>query len=270
MRKFMVAAVQMDTQNDKQANWRQMAAFIDEAAAKGAQLVAFPEVVNVLSEEPQYAETIPGPTTELLAAKAREHGIWIHGGSISQVNPHGPRTYNTTVLLNRQGEMVARYSKLHNFDMTLPDGSSVRESDRKEPGKEIVTVETELGHLGFAICYDMRFPELFRLMTLAGAQIIFLPANFTMPTGKDHWEPILRARAIENGCYIVAPNQVGVKEKFVAYGNSMIVDPWGTVVARASDKPGVILAEIDLDYLDDVRRRNPSVANRRTDIYQLS
>lgn len=270
MRKFMVAAVQMDTQNDKQANWRQMAAFIDEAAAKGAQLVAFPEVVNILSEEPQYAEAIPGPTTELLAAKAREHHIWIHGGSISQVNPDGPRTYNTTVLVNPQGEIVARYSKLHNFDMTLPDGSSVRESDRKEPGKEVVTVETELGHLGFAICYDMRFPELFRLMTLAGAQIIFLPANFTMPTGKDHWEPILRARAIENGCYIIAPNQVGVKEKFVAYGNSMIVDPWGTVIARASDKPGLILAEIDLDYLDDVRRRNPSVANRRTDVYQLS
>ncbi len=270
MRKFIVAVVQMDTQNDKQANWRQMAAFIDEAAAKGAQLVAFPEVVNILSEEPQYAEPIPGPTTELLAAKAREHHIWIHGGSISQVNPDGPRTYNTTVLIDPQGELVARYSKLHNFDMTLPDGSSVRESDRKEPGREIVTVETELGHLGFAICYDMRFPELFRLMTLAGAQIIFLPANFTMPTGKDHWEPILRARAIENGCYIVAPNQVGVKEKFVAYGNSMIVDPWGTVVARASDKPGVILAEIDLDYLDDVRRRNPSVANRRTDVYQLS
>lgn len=270
MRKFMVAAVQMDTQNDKEANWRQMAAFIDEAAAKGAQLVAFPEVVNILSEDPQYAEVIPGPTTELLAEKAREHQIWIHGGSISEVNPHGVRTYNTTVLINPAGELVARYSKLHNFDMTLPDGSSVRESDRKEPGKEIVTVETELGHLGFAICYDMRFPELFRLMTLQGAQIIFLPANFTMPTGKDHWEPILRARAIENGCYLIAPNQVGVKEKFVAYGNSMIVDPWGTVIARASDKPGVILAEIDLDYLDDVRRRNPSVANRRTDVYQLS
>ena len=270
MRKFMVAAVQMDTQNDKEANWRQMAAFIDEAAAKGAQLVAFPEVVNILSEDPQYAEAIPGPTTELLAEKAREHQIWIHGGSLSEVNPHGVRTYNTTVLINPAGELVARYSKLHNFDMTLPDGSSVRESDRKEPGQEIVTVETELGHLGFAICYDMRFPELFRLMTLQGAQIIFLPANFTMPTGKDHWEPILRARAIENGCYLIAPNQVGVKEKFVAYGNSMIVDPWGTVIARASDKPGVILAEIDLDYLDDVRRRNPSVANRRTDVYQLS
>lgn len=270
MQKFMVAVVQMDTQNDKQANWQQMAAFVDEAAAKGAQLVAFPEVVNILSEDPVHAEPIPGPTTELLMQKAKEHHIWIHGGSISEVNPEGPRTYNTTVLINPDGEIVARYSKLHNFDMTLPDGSSVRESDRKEPGKEIVTVQTELGHLGFAICYDMRFPELFRLMALQGAQIIFLPANFTMPTGKDHWEPILRARAIENGCYIIAPNQTGVKEKFTAYGNSMVVDPWGAVIARASDKPGVILAEIDLDYLDSVRHRNPSVLNRRTDIYQIN
>ena len=270
MQKFMVAVVQMDTQNDKQANWQQMAAFVDEAAAKGAQLVAFPEVVNILSEAPVYAEPIPGPTTELLMRKAKEHHIWIHGGSISEVNPDGPRTYNTTVLINPDGDIVARYSKLHNFDMTLPDGSSVRESDRKEPGKEIVTVQTELGHLGFAICYDMRFPELFRLMALQGAQIIFLPANFTMPTGKDHWEPILRARAIENGCYIIAPNQTGVKEKFTAYGNSMVVDPWGTVIARASDKPGVILAEIDLGYLKSVRQRNPSIHNRRTDLYEIN
>ena len=270
MRKYMVAVVQMDTQNDKEANWAQIADYIDEAAEKGAKLVAFPEVVNILSEEPEFAEMIPGPTTELFMQIAKEHGIWVHGGSISEVNPEGERTYNTTVLINPQGEIAARYSKLHNFDMTLPDGSSVRESDKKEPGKEITTVQTELGHLGFAICYDMRFPELFRLMTLQGAEVIFLPANFTMPTGKDHWEPILRARAIENGCYIIAPNQTGVKEKFTAYGNSMVVDPWGAVIARASDKPGVILAEIDLDYLDAVRKRNPSVQNRRTDMYQLT
>ena len=270
MRKYMVAVVQMDTQNDKGANWAQIADYIDEAAEKGAKLVAFPEVVNILSEEPEFAEMIPGPTTELFMQKAKEHGIWVHGGSISEVNPEGERTYNTTVLINPQGEIAARYSKLHNFDMTLPDGSSVRESDKKEPGKEITTVQTELGHLAFAICYDMRFPELFRLMTLQGAEVIFLPANFTMPTGKDHWEPILRARAIENGCYIIAPNQTGVKEKFTAYGNSMVVDPWGAVIARASDKPGVILAEIDLDYLDAVRKRNPSVQNRRTDMYQLT
>lgn len=270
MKKFMVAVVQMDTQNNKEENWRQISDFIDEAAAKGAALVAFPEVVNILSEEPMYAEPIPGPTTEIFMQKAKEHHIWIHGGSISEVNPDGVRTYNTSVLVNPEGQIAARYSKLHNFDMTLPDGSSMRESDRKEPGHEIVTVETELGHLGFAICYDMRFPELFRLMALQGAQIIFLPANFTMPTGKDHWEPILRTRAIENGCYLIAPNQTGVKEKFTAYGNSMVVDPWGTVIARASDKPGIILAEIDLEYLEAVRQKNPSMHNRRTDLYGIN
>ncbi|MBQ6852761.1 MAG: carbon-nitrogen hydrolase family protein, partial [Peptococcaceae bacterium] len=167
------------------------------------------------------------------------------------------------------GEIRAKYRKLHNFDMILSDSSNVRESDNKEPGSEIVTVQTELGTLGFAICYDLRFPEQFRLMRLAGAEIIFLPANFTMPTGKDHWEPLIRARAIENGVYIIAPNQIGEKEKFTAYGNSMIVDPWGAVIARASDKPGVILAEIDLEYLHAVRAKNPSVENRRTDLYRI-
>ena len=269
MHTFLVAAVQMDTQNDKEKNLQLIAQYIDEAAEKGAKLVAFPEVVNVLSETPEAAECIPGPTTELLIRKAKEHQIWLHGGSISEINPSGERTYNTTVLITPDGEIAAKYRKLHNFDMTLPDGSTVRESDRKEPGSEIITLQTELGCFGFAICYDMRFPELFRLMRLQGAEIIFLPANFTMPTGKDHWEPILRTRAIENGVYIIAPNQIGVKEKFTAYGNSMIVDPWGTIIARASDKPGLILAEIDLDYLQEIRRKNPSVENRRTDLYQI-
>ena len=270
MRKFIAAAVQMDTGNDKNQNLQQMLQYIEEAARRGADLVVFPEVATILSEEAEHAESIPGPTTYLLAQKAKECGIWVHGGSMSEINPNGLRTYNTSVLMNPAGEIVAKYRKLHNFDMILPDGSSVRESDNKEPGSQIVTVQTELGCLGFAICYDMRFPELFRIMRLQGAEVIFLPANFTLPTGKDHWEPLLRARAIENGVYIIAPNQIGVKEKFTAYGNSMIIDPWGTVIARASDRPEIIFAEIDLDYLKQLREKNPSVNNRRSDIYQIS
>lgn len=269
METFMAAAIQLDTQNDKAANLKAIAAFLEEAAFKGAKLVALPEVMNVLSEKPSFAETIPGPTTALLCEKAMAHGIWIHGGSISESNPLGPRTYNTTVLIDPQGEIKACYRKLHNFDVILPDGTAVRESDQKEAGECIVTVDTPLGKLGLAICYDMRFPELFRLMALQGAQIFIVPANFTMPTGKDHWEPLLRARAIENGCYVIAPNQIGQKEKFTAYGNSMIIDPWGTIIARASDKPGVIMAEINLNYLDEVRRRNPPLSNRRKDLYTL-
>jgi predicted amidohydrolase len=247
-----------------------MLQYIEEAARHGANLVVFPEVVTILSEAEVHAEPIPGPTTRLLAQKAKDCGIWVHCGSMSELNPNGPRTYNTSVLMNPAGEIVAKYRKLHNFDMILPDGSSVRESDNKEPGSQIVTVQTELGCLGFAICYDMRFPELFRIMRLQGAEVIFLPANFTLPTGKDHWEPLLRARAIENGVYIIAPNQIGVKEKFTAYGNSMIIDPWGTVIARASDRPEIIFAEIDLDYLKQLREKNPSVNNRRSDVYQIS
>ena len=260
----------MDTGNDKAKNLERMMHYIDEAAKKGATLVAFPEVVNILSEEAVYAEPIPGPTTDILVQKAKEYGIWIHGGSLSEVNPNGERTYNTSVLIRPDGEIVAKYRKLHNFDMILPDGSSVRESDKKEPGDEIVTVQTELGGMGFAICYDLRFPEMFRIMRLKGAEIIVLSANFTMPTGKDHWEPLLRARAIENGVYIIAPNQIGEKEKFTAYGNSMIIDPWGTVIARASDCSGIIFAEIDLDYLERVRQKNPAVNNCRMDVYQIS
>ena len=172
-------------------------------------------------------------------------------------------------MINPQGEIIAKYHKLHTFDVTLPDGTVCDESARIHPGDEIVTVDTELGKLGFAICYDIRFPELFRIMALEGAQVIFTPASFTMPTGKDHWEPILRTRAIENGLYIVAAGQIGKKARFAAYGNSMVVDPWGTVISRAKDQPGITYGEIDLDYLDKIRQQIPSLKNRRADVYTL-
>lgn len=269
MRKYTVAVAQMDSQNNKAENLAIMAEYIEEAGRKGAKLIAFPEVATGWSEDIAYAEHIPGPTTEFLSQKAKECGVWVHAGSISETNRDGNKTYNTSVLINPQGEIVATYRKLHNFDMVLPDGVAVRESDRKQAGNQVITVDTELGKIGMAICYDMRFPELFRLMMLEGAQIVILPANFTMATGKDHWEPILRARAIENGCYLLAPNQIGKKEKFDAYGNSMIVDPWGTVIGRASQKTGITMAEVDLDYLEEIRRKNPILQNRREDIYQL-
>ena len=132
-----------------------------------------------------------------------------------------------------------------------------------------MTVQTELGTFGMSICYDVRFPELYRLMALRGAQVIFVPASFTMPTGKDHWEPLLRARAIENGCYIVATGQIGTKPAYTAYGNSLVVDPWGTVTARASDMPGITYAGIDLDFLDRIRKQIPSLENRRSDLYEV-
>lgn len=272
LRKYKVAVVQMDTQNDKGKNLETACRFIDEAVMNGAKLVSFPEVMNLVGDnvgEGGQAETIPGYTTEKLMAKAKQHGIFIHSGSFAEFIPGEARAYNTSVIIDPAGVIIAKYRKLHTFDVTLPDGTVCDESTRIHPGDKIVTVDTPLGKLGMSICYDIRFPELYRLMALAGAEVIFTPASFTMPTGKDHWEPILRTRAIENGCYIVAAGQMGKKTRFTAYGNSLVVDPWGTVISRAKDQVGITYAEIDLDYLDTIRGKIPSLKNRRSDVYQL-
>lgn len=180
------------------------------------------------------------------------------------------KKYNTTVLLNPEGEEVARYRKLHAFDITLADGTETRESDRMQIGNDIVMVDTELGKFGLSICYDIRFPELYRYMAQNGCQVLFTPANFQMQTGKDHWEIILRTRAVENTCYVVAAGQIGKKRgTSLSYGSSLVADPWGTVIARAKETAGVTMAEIDLDYLDKVRRDLPCLKNKRNDIYEV-
>jgi len=269
MRKYLMAVIQMDTRDNKDANLKAACGFIDEAAAKGAKFVSFPEVFNVIDDGQEAPELVPeGRTISLMAEKAREHGIWIHCGSIAEVNPEGDRKFNTTAVLDPTGKMVAKYRKLHTFDITLPDGSVAEESAKIKPGDKMVTVETEMGHLGLSICYDIRFPEMYRWMALQGAQILFTPANFRMATGKDHWEAILRARAIENTCYVVAAGQYGKKRGVSdSFGDSVIIDPWGTIVARAPERAGIAIGEIDLDYLDKVRANLPSLKNRRGDVY---
>ena len=271
LRKYMIGVIQMDTRDNYEENMEAACRFIDEAAAKGAKLVAFPEVFNYIGNDPRDPEEIPGgPTISLMAKKAKEHHIWIHCGSISEVNPDGEKKYNTTVLLNPEGEEVARYRKLHAFDITLADGTETRESDRMQIGKDIVMLDTELGKLGLSICYDIRFPELYRYMAINGCQVIFAPANFQMQTGKDHWETIIRTRAIENTCYMVAPGQIGKKRGVsLSFGSSMVADPWGTVIARAKETAGVTMAEIYLDYLDKVRANIPCLKNRRDDVYDV-
>lgn len=272
VRNYTLALVQMDTQNNKEENLAKACSWIDEAAAHGARLICFPEVMNLIGRnvgEGGGKEQIPGYTTDILCKKAKEHGVYIHGGSISERRDGEMRSSNTSVFISPDGEILAKYSKLHMFDITLADGTPYKESDKVQPGSEIVTIDTELGCFGMSICYDIRFPELYRLMALRGAQVIFVPASFTMPTGKDHWEVLLRARAIENGCYIAAAGQIGTKPAYTAYGNSLVADPWGTVIARAKDQPGITYAEIDLDYLDQIRSQIPSLGNRRTDRYEV-
>jgi predicted amidohydrolase len=271
MQRYLAAAIQLDSQNDKEKNLKVAEEFIDEAASKGAKLIGLPEMMNFIGNEEgefENAESIPGPTIERMAFKAKKYKIWLHCGSIFEKIENEKKLYNTTVFLNPDGKIAAIYRKIHLFDVNISNGPSFKESSTKKPGDQIVVTNTDLGKIGFSICYDMRFSEIYKIMALKGAQIIFVPAEFTLHTGKDHWEPLLRARAIENLCYVIAPAQIGVKTTFQTYGKSMIIDPWGNVIARASDKPSVILSEIDLNYLESVRKQVPSLTNRRPSVYK--
>ena len=270
--KYKIALVQMDTQNDKGKNMETALWYADEAAKEGALLVCFPEVMNLIGRnvgEGGGREPVPGYSTKLLMEKAKEKGIFIHGGSITEEIPGERRAYNTSVLIGPDGRILSEYRKLHTFDITLADGKAFRESDRVCPGESMETVTTELGVFGISICYDVRFPELYRLLALKGAQVIFVPASFTKETGEAHLEALLRARAIENGCYLVSAAQTGTKPAYTAYGNSMVIDPWGRVTARAGTEPGILDGEIDLAYEEEVRRQMPSLKNRRADLYDV-
>ena len=266
-----VAAVQMNSRDDKPANLATALALIDRAAATGARLVALPEVWAYLGPQEgnrDSAEPIPGPTTDALAERARRHGIYLHAGSIYEERPGDPRIFNTTVVLDPRGEVVAKYSKIHMFDVVLDGVASYEESATISPGDEVVTLDVDGVTVGLAICYDLRFPELFRILALRGAEVIVLPAAFTLTTGKDHWEVLIRARAIENSVYMVAAAQVGQHPPGNwCYGRSMIVDPWGTVLATAPDVETVVAADLDRALLRKVRRQVPSLANRMPDRY---
>lgn len=271
MNKFLLAAVQLNSQQDKEENLKKMEKYIIEAAEKGAKVIAFPEGSNYIGDDSrQVAEKIPGGKTfKMISELAKKYSVWIHAGSIYE-DRDGEIPYNCNFLVGPDGELKTKYRKLHPFDVDVLNGPSIRESNKVHPGDEVVTFDTkDYGHFGLSICYDMRFPELYRLMTLKGANILFVPANFTMNTGKDHWEPILRTRAIENGCYVVAPAQIGQKPTVAAYGKTIIIDPWGNIIAKSSDREGVILTEIDLDYVEEIRRKIGTLKNRRIDIYKV-
>ena len=266
-----VAAVQMNSRGDKAANVQTALALIDRAARTGARLICLPEIWTFMGDDEgtrANADPIPGPVTDQLAAKARQHGVHLHAGSIHEQVGGEPRVRNTTVVIAPSGEIVARYSKIHMFDVALEGGESYRESSVVAPGDEIVTFDMDGVTVGLAICYDLRFPELFRILALRGAEIVILPAAFTMRTGKDHWEVLIRARAIENQVFMVAPGQHGTSnDKDWCYGRSTIVDPWGVVLATAPDVDAVITATLDLERLAAVRRQVPSLANRMPDRY---
>jgi deaminated glutathione amidase len=267
-----VAVIQMNSRDDKDENIASALDLIDQAARTGARLVVLPEVWPYLGPEEasrDHAETVPGPITELLAERARRHGIFIHAGSIYEIRAADPGMYNTSVVIDPRGEIIGRYSKIHMFDVVLDGVAQFQESATITPGDEIVVVDVDGLQVGLAVCYDLRFPELFRILALKGAQAITLPAAFTMTTGKDHWETLIRARAIENGLYMIASAQWGqYPPGNWCYGRSMVVDPWGTIVATASDGIGMARASVDAARVAAVRRQIPSLANRRPEAYR--
>ncbi len=262
-----MAAAQMTSTADRRKNMDTALRLVGEAAGLGARLVGLPENFSFMGREEERiagAETLEGPTVSALREEARARGLWVLAGSIAEKVSEPGKTANTSVLIADDGAVVASYRKIHLFDVAIPDGARYAESETVLPGDRPVVAPTPLGRIGLSVCYDLRFPELYRALATLGAEVITVPSAFTLFTGKDHWEVLLRARAIENLAYVLAPAQVGRHSSTrVTYGNAMIVDPWGVVLARCPDGEGVCVARFQRDRLEQVRRELPSLAHRR-------
>lgn len=270
--RLSVALVQLDATGDVAANVERAVGLADSAAAGGARFVALPEYLHFRGPDDGFrasAQGVPGPLTEPFAAVARRRDAWILLGSVAESSGDPARPYNTSVLIGPSGELAATYRKIHLFDVAVDAGPTDTESARVTPGDTATCVDVDGIGFGLTVCYDLRFPELYRTLALAGAEVLTVPANFTERTGRDHWEVLLRARAIENGAWVLAPSQIGGPPGQPAYGRSMIIDPWGTVVAQASDTVGIVAAEIETDRVAAVRRQIPVLANRRPGAYRL-
>ncbi len=263
------AAVQLNSNADKARNLAAAESQVRAAAADGAELVALPEKWNLLAGGEELvagAEPLDGPSLAAARGWARDLGIHLLAGSIAE-RGEGELVSNTSVLIGPDGEDLAVYRKIHMFDVDA-GGVSYRESEHEQPGSEIVTAP--IGELiaGLSVCYDLRFPELFRILALRGARILTVPSAFTAATGRDHWEVLLRARAIENQVFVLAPNQIGTAPPhFDSFGHSAIVDPWGEVLAMAPDEECFVVADLDPGAQDRIREELPSLANRRPRAY---
>ena len=265
--------MQFSARADKSENVALMAPLVAEAARRGADIVLLPEKWNAWMDGPRLrplAERLDGgETVDAMAGWAREHGINLIGGSIAIV-ADDDAVHNISIAFDRNGERVAAYTKIHLFDVDV-GGFSYRESDGTAPGSELVTAELDGVTVGLTVCYDLRFPELYRALALdRGARILTIPSNFTLHTGMAHWEVLLRARAIENQAFVLATGQHGMPGGLdkPSYGHSMIVDPWGTILAQAPDGDGIIVADLDLAAQAQIRERLPALLHIRPDLYR--
>ena len=267
MKSYLAAAIQMTSVPDLQKNLAQAEELIELAKGRGAELVCLPENFSFMGEEKDkiaQAEVISQQSEKFLKTMAQRFQVTILGGGFP-VPVSADKVYNTALLVDANGEELARYQKVHLFDVNVPDGNTYQESSTVMAGTRIppVAPTKEYGKLGLSVCYDVRFPELYRYLSQMGADVIFIPAAFTAYTGKDHWQVLIQARAIENTCYVIAPAQTGNHYGMRhTHGHAMIVDPWGVILADAGDRPGVAIAEINPDRLAQVRRQMPCLQHR--------
>src|SRR6059058_4939373 len=270
--RIRVACVQMTSRRDKAANLERAESLVARAASTGADVVVLPEKWNLIGSADDYraaAEPLEGgESVQAMSAWARTLGVSLVGGSITERRDGREKLSNTSCVFDADGELVAVYRKIHLFDVEV-GGHVYRESEAEEAGTEPVLAHIEDWPVGLSVCYDLRFPELYRILALEGSELVTVPAHFTTPTGRDHWHVLLRARAIENQCYVAAAAQVGeTTPGKPAYGRSLIADPWGVVLAQAPDEQTVIAAELDRARLRDVRAKLASLANRQPDAYR--
>lgn len=269
MAKVELALCQMHVSVEKEKNLEKAAEMIRKAAARGAQIVALPEMFNTPYSSKffqKFAEEAGGETFQFLASLAKELSIYLVGGSIPEAD--GDRIYNTSFSFDREGNLVGRHRKVHLFDIDVKGGVSFKESDTLSAGKDMTIFDTEYGKIGVAICYDIRFPEWYRHMALEGVKLVLLPGAFNMTTGPAHWDLTLRARAVDNQIYFAAISPAReVGGRYQAYGHSCVVSPWGEFCGKTDSRESIVYAQIDLDYIDEVREQLPLLAHRRPELY---
>ena len=273
MQNIKVGVIQMLVSDDKNANLEKAHAMIIEACRQGAQMVVLPEVFNSpyqMELFPDYAEPYPGPTTRLLSSLAAEHEVLLVGGSIIEKDGDG-KLYNSSFVFNEKGQLLGRHRKVHLFDINLPGKITFRESDTLNSGDSITVIRHQGLCFSIMICYDFRFPELARAAVLEGAQLLVVPAAFTVTTGEAHWDLLMRSRAVDNQCFVVAAAPARNPESsYQAWGYSMVVDPWGQIIAQAEEAEGIIYAELDFEQLEQIRQQLPLLEHRRQDLYQIN
>ena len=266
-----IGIAQMNTQDDKSKNLVQAEELIDRLAAQGAQFIILPEYFHFLGQEedmPKNAESMEGQSLELNRRKAQEHRVHLHSGSF--LEKENDNIYNTSAVIDPRGNIIAKYRKIFLFDVETPGGFVYKESATITSGNEVVTFKVGDIIFGMSVCYDLRFPEMYRRLMKMEAQVILVPAAFTLQTGRDHWELLLRARAVENLSWVISSAQWGPHPpNFTCYGRSMVINPWGLVVAQAPDGVSCLTAEIDMDIVKGTRLTFPALSHTREDLFPL-